>query len=623
MKRAVVSRLGKVRRLQSRGMLAGAMLLATALCAAAPASAEPGDAAPLAPAVSPPDPGQPAAGRASFALGDLTFRQGDRIVRVARIEFEGATLPQADMQHLLDPASDEPVAARLGRLSADRVRVPEMRVEQVLDGQPQITIYRDLVLEGLVGGKIARTVAGGGTFTAGQDDSRTTGTFQRVEVAELDLALIMALASATDASASGQVFASVALDKLEASDATGGTAGLAALRLGALRAHAPQGGFAAAYATATATDTVPDKAAEEEQSRRSGEAALGLLGSAEIESFELTALELAAKDSPTSRIASLAYGPDGGGHDRIRLLGLSAGSDDGRVSVGEATSEGLDIKRTVLALVEVGSRGSPAAVRAAAAGLKPVSGRFHVAQMAVTIGAATAARPGRTGKKAAALGEPDVSIGSIDLVADYKADGAHSGRFTLADIVVPLRKDGVFGTLADLGYDRFTGGIAIANSYAPDRQEVRIDEFSLNAPGMGSVALTMRLDHVGPDAFRGDRLAAMEALTKASLRSATADIRDGGLVRRLLTLEAKRRHRPEAAIRREYETQAGLALPLMLGGSPAADLVGAAAARFLAKPGHLAIRLTPKGETGPSLAEFNANQPDEIIAKLNVEATTE
>src|SRR3954470_17411841 len=101
------------------------------------------------------------AGGDSVTLENLTLDYGGAVVRVPKMEFSGASLPRADLLALFDKNATGPVSPRLAKLSAKRVLVPELVVEQQLGPQRQVTRYRNIVANDIVSGRAASIASEG------------------------------------------------------------------------------------------------------------------------------------------------------------------------------------------------------------------------------------------------------------------------------------------------------------------------------------------------------------------------------------------------------------------------------------------------------------------------------
>ena len=79
----------------------------------------------------------------TVTLDDVTLDLGFATYRMPKVEVSGSSLSRAELMGLFDKNASEPLAARVGRLSAKEIRVPELVIEQTFANQRQTTRYRN------------------------------------------------------------------------------------------------------------------------------------------------------------------------------------------------------------------------------------------------------------------------------------------------------------------------------------------------------------------------------------------------------------------------------------------------------------------------------------------------
>lgn len=564
--------------------------------------------APVHPSLPPTD-----GAKQSFTLADLDVAVPGGRLKAAGIEVEGANVTQGELQRLLDPASGEPLPTRLKRLSANRVRIPELTFTHAPDPTAHVSVYREVVLQGLGGGHVARVSVAGGSFSEAAGSSR--GTFGGMEAADLDPGLALDLSSSTVAGVGGRLWSSLAIKAVTLSDGPSETVALDGLSIGEVRARAPEGGFPQAFSAAAADVPDSDKAG----TRRQLSALLLIMNAVEFGPVELTGLRSQAFDGGNARLGSLRYGQDGNGRDTFRMAAFSAGDSTGRLAVGDVSAEGLEIKKGLNALFTVASEKGFSSVDRDMLSrvVAPAVARLHLGQITFDT------HPGPAGSTAAASHDPDVSIGAIDLGSDL-GGSLRIGQLAVSGVTVPVRGDGPFGGMADLGYDRLVGAFTATQSYSPSTRELGVKDLAVTAPGIGSLTLNGLVDNIDLEALRGDKDAAVAALLQARFRFLDIAVRDEGLAGRYFAREARRDRRPESEVRRGYASQASLGATLMLGGSPDALTLATALSRFITKPGRLDLHVRPS--TGDSVVIgrlIDPNDPAAALKYIKIEAKAE
>jgi hypothetical protein len=132
------------------------------------------------------------------------------------------------------------------------------------------------------------------------------------------------------------------------------------------------------------------------------------------------------------------------------------------------------------------------------------------------------------------------------------------------------------------------------------------------------------LGSVSKDVFSPDAALASVALIGATAKSLDVLVENRGLFERLISRDAAQKGKSPDEVRREYGMGAAIVVPVMLGGGAAAKAVGQAVARFVAKPGRLAVQIKAKDAAGLGVADFAGNpDPTTILDKVDVTATAE
>jgi hypothetical protein len=141
---------------------------------------------------------------------------------------------------------------------------------------------------------------------------------------------------------------------------------------------------------------------------------------------------------------------------------------------------------------------------------------------------------------------------------------------------------------------------------------------------MGNATLRGVLGNLTKDVFSPDSTVALVALVGATAKSLDLTVENQGLFERALAEAARKQGKAPDDLRREYGMAAAVAVPAMLGGSPAARNLGQAVARFIAKPGRLRISARSKEATGLGVSDMALlGNPSAIFDKLDVTATVE
>jgi hypothetical protein len=553
-----------------------------------------------------------------ITVENLVLRGGPAVYRIPRTELRGTTLTPAEVSAVLDPASNEAASARILRLAASEIAIPEIRAEQSIGDGQQVTIYRDVLLTGVRDGQVASAVAGGGTFEV-SGDAESRGSFKSLTLDKYDLGLTLALFMGPGDAQPGplkRLYAAFSLEGLSLVDGAGSTTSIARVASGEVLARPTRDGWTNAIAALAKAPPDLNKA-EPAERRRVLSVLADVVDSFQVGSLEATGFEF--RDPKTTadvgRIARIAYSAAADGRPgEIRLDAFDVTAEDSHVRIGSMAVGGLSLKPFLEAardMVEVGPEGpDPAQIRK----LIPASGTLRLSDIVVD-----QTKPG---------GSPlHFAIGAIELAADKPVENIPSDmRIAFRDVSIPVEaaEEGGLQSVADLGYGRIDASVAFGAAWNEPAAELILRDISIRVVGMGSVTATGVLGNVTRDVFSPDTTLAAVALVGATAKSLDIAVENTGLYERIVEREAKRQRRSQDDLRREYGIAAAIGVPAMLGNSAAAKALGTAIARFAAKPGRLLVQAKTKNGAGLGIADMTANpDPTAILGQLDVTATSQ
>jgi hypothetical protein len=563
---------------------------------------------------------------ADVTLENVTFAVGGISYRLPRIEFSGASLSRADLTALFDAKAGEAVGARLARLSAREVRIPEVRIEQAFGGGRQVTVYRDVVARDLVNGRVASLTSAGATLEIiGDKTGSAKGSAGQLVIHDFDLAYAADLygtKAGPQPGAARTVYASFSLDNLDITDPDGATIRIARMAGRDFKARpGPESWGEAMRILGEAQDL--EKASPAARSRVFGVLA-DLFDSFEIGSTEATGIEVRNpkdKDQGSGRIARLAY--TGGGASQAadaRAEGLEIVSGTGSARIGTIAFTGFSFRETLQGLKGLGDRPVESLDPADLRKLVPVIGTMRLSGLDFDV-------PNEASKAA----KPEnirFGIRDIEVTADKPVNGIPTNlRMAVENVTfaVPTntQEDGL-KDLAALGYGKLDLSFVSAASWNEPGSELVVRELSVRGADMGSAVLRGVLANVGKDVFNPDTAVAAVALMGATARNLHLTIENRGLFERVIAQEAKKQKKSPEDLRREYGMAAAIGVPAMLGNAPAAKALGQAVARFVAKPGRLTITAATKDPAGLGIADVAATpEPAALLNKLEITATAE
>jgi hypothetical protein len=164
-------------------------------------------------------------------LENVVFASPSATYLLPRIEFVGTSLARDALAGLLDPQSSEPWPARLSRLSAERVVIPTIVVEQKVGSQAQTSTYRNVVAAGVAAGRVATVTSDGSELrTTGGPRGDLSGTIGRLTISDLDLPGHVSLyteRATGDAGPLRRIYGGFTMENLSVADAAGLTVKIA------------------------------------------------------------------------------------------------------------------------------------------------------------------------------------------------------------------------------------------------------------------------------------------------------------------------------------------------------------------------------------------------------------
>ena len=570
-------------------------------------------AAPAAPVAGPFSVTESAGG---FLVQNLGFSLGPVTYLIARADVRGSAMSRDELTRVLDPASPMKLADRVNRLSASDIAIPELVSETGGGAVRQTTTYRDVRLSGIGGGRIASLAASAGTFAGSSGSDRQEGGFGRIEIADADLGFAVALmdekATAGGPEAMRRLYGSFSIDGLSSRDGKGATARVARMSGRDLAARRTPEGWGATFGRFVGQHDLNALPAGER--REVVGAIVDLLDAFEFGSLEATGIEFrepGAKDS-AGRIARIAYTGAARGSSEFRIEGFEAGRDEGRVRLSSFSLGGFSLSPALKAAKEMAGADPTSLTPADLRRLVPAIGSIRVSGIDVEAGDKSGA----------------VSVGSMEILADKPVESIPTDlRVAVRNIAMPIGPnptDDGLQQLKSLGYDKLDGSFVANVGWNEAGQELVLREVSAEAAQMGSVVMRGVLGNVSKDVFSPDAALASVALIGASAKSLDILVENRGLFERLISRDAEQKGRTPDEVRREYGMGAAIVVPVMLGGGAAAKAVGQAVARFVAKPGRLAVQLRAKDPAGLGVADVAGNpDPGAILDKVDVTATAD
>jgi hypothetical protein len=578
-----------------------------------------------------------AARAADFRLGEVTIAEGPVKLTASSVEMRGSSLSREAAERLMGAPGGEPLAARLAGLSIARAEIPQLTLEITLFGQKMVWRYRNVALaeirEGLIGEASSERGEGHATDSAGGGIAYEWGQtrLQRLDVAAL-ASVVGGIRPAGEPPKFRQIIASARVENFVQRQA-GLTATQAANSWSGLSLSPglkPWGERIALLGDTMMKSMAAEKAGDPAPRPEPAALAdmLSLLedirfGTNEIERMKVTfaadkvkGLEEAGELS-IRRIATVDTG-DIAANSAV-AQDVAGAFGEARFSLREISLKGFSAAAAVSSLRASMAAGKADAIEDDIAKLIPTIGRFSATGLEIDMPARPGASPGTP-----AIPATHISLGAFEFHVRAQEKGAPSDiRLAMERLSVPVpREDASSRPLLDLGYTRLEASSRIDLGWNRERKEIGIRELGFEALDMVNVAMSATIGNAGEDLFASDLALMQVAALGLNLQSFRLNLDNLGLFDRVLQAEARKAGREPAALRRDWGALAAIALPAMLGDSPAAKTLAGAVARFIASPRSLTISATaPPGGIG--LADvIAAGDPKAVLGRLDIKADT-
>ncbi|MDB5591085.1 hypothetical protein, partial [Enterovirga sp.] len=400
---------------------------------------------------------------ADVVLENLRFQLGEMTYAAPRAEFRGTPHDRAELTALFDPNAAEPLAARIARLQAAEIVLPEILSEFTTPQGPQVTRYRGIVFTQVGGGRIASASAAGGSIDANGPEGKSQGSFGRLALQELDLGLTVAFFTekATGPAELKRLYGAASVEDLQLTDPSGATTRVGRLFGRDFAARPTAEGW---LGTVQVMGQNPDlKAAPPAERARVTAAMADLFGAFQIgalEAIDITFAGKAAEDGK-GRIARIAFqGATGSRAAELTLDGFEASSSDTRVQFRSLAFSGLSLQPVLDGLRDFGAAGPDAMSPATMRRFIPLVGATRLTALDVDVPSGAKRLAGLAG-----LEQPTVrvSVAQFEVLAEKPIEGIPTElRVGLRNLTFPIPanpEDDSLKQLAELGYERVDGSL--------------------------------------------------------------------------------------------------------------------------------------------------------------------
>ncbi len=537
---------------------------------------------------------------------DIAVDAGALHYAIKSITLTGTRLGQADLDALFDPKSTLSIAARLGKLSASQISIPEIAMQTTLGTKTENDSYSNVVLSNVVNGRVGKVSI---DAFAGSASSPEFGTLQTdygpFTIEGLDLQLAARIISEPR---KGDVPLATLYDSAEIAHGK--------LVMPKAQIEIDMGAVSAKDVKARPLLTPLTSAASllQEQNAESGaqgEAVLAdLLNSFAIGRLDLADLSLKVTDKDAPGTGTI-------GHFYLANMADAKIAEAGMQSVA-VEAQGSSIKSSAILLrdMDLGALQDLAKSQIAAPPATPhleASGIGEASVSGLDVDVGTAASGART----------RFQVGKLSFTDADPVDGIPTHFATKVDHFTYDMKDAPqWSDFADLGYDKIDLSSNFDAHFDASKLELNIGEFSLSGVDMGELSLACDLANVRKGLFSEDEAQIEAAALGILMHRIEIRIENAGLFERMVAALAKKSNKTPDEIREAYATSAATDLPASLGNGPGAKALGAAVAKFVQTPKNL--RIVAVSQEGLGVVDLALiKDPGTLMDKISIEAAAD
>lgn len=544
----------------------------------------------------------PGAGDGPLTLDNIVLTLGAATYSIPHMEIDGASLPPTALAALLRDG-DADVPARLARISARRIAVPAMSRESRTNERVERAAYRKLIFENVVSGRAA-TVRGDG----GEETIESAKGVQRVSwgastAKGVDLAALARLTLATRSDAHEPLKPLVDEEIVESSRLEDAGANLV-VTTGRLRMQGVRGRPLQTPARALINRLEKLDPSKPEDDAAAMRDLLDALLSFEAASIDIDDVVAAGNGEPAGKPFTAKFA-----HAGMRKV---AGAGAGEIGVDDfslAASDGslLSIKRLALSKAQFAPL--------LQGGAYPKLARVEMRGLAADI---PDPKTSETSRLKFRVENASANFGNFLEATPTK----FSGR--LDKFIIDLAARGETPATAHflaLGYRELAFSGFAAGEWREKTSEAELDPVVVDATNMGVAHLTALFGNVSRAAFSSSPVISSAATLVTSVKSIDLTLEGGGLVDRVLALEAKEQKMSVEKARADYAKAAATAINALGGAGANAKRIADAVSAYIEKPKRLHLRfVAPKGVNA---IDVLARKPSDILESLEVEASAD
>lgn len=560
---------------------------------------------------------QPAA---TIRLENVTIGTVRAALRMKRLEVTGTPLGETEIRALLTAGSDGVEA--FSRLTAERVMIPELAIDQNIQSFSQTVTYRDVVLKGVVNGKVAELSIGGGggqSLLLPLKPGRGSPTYVTVDFGPVvlnDVSLPAVIAAALGRRTGGQplepLYGSLSASMLRLARPD------IELSVGRIQGG-PAKGHELTLPSSEVVARVPSEtgpAPEPEETATLLERLKELVHAFEFASLTLDTVSINPKGlAPLSigsvKMADVARSKLG----ELSLYRISIIEPEGTLAVRSLALRDIDLTNLLGGVGDIAARlreRGPTLGHDAIRFSDPIAGIKFLRASLPSIGQITLSGGDFETRTPSTM---KTTLETLDVKAEAWQIGIPSRLAVSLDKlnlgIDPLDPDMQGLTAAGITNLDVSGGVMLG--WDPALRTI-VGDVSAASEKLGTVRLRISMGNAGPELFDIEPLMQQVGLFSLTATGAEVGYTDTGLAAAAFNFEAKRQGKSVVALKQELIAAIQLQLPSILGNSEKARTLANGLARFVANPSSLSVQArAPAGIGAGDLAT-----PERIVEKIDL-----
>jgi len=542
---------------------------------------------------------------------------------------------------------------RVGRFSAKRLTAQEIKVVQTVANNEQNIVYKDVALEDITLGKVARYTAGGTDFdftieVPGEDGEKVTdkmtGSMGGAEGKDIDgvfLARLYTEKAGPDDKEAKPVYGPFSAKNIvmKTKDVT--------FSYDEVRSN----GFSARMPAVPFTETLQKlqvlEKADELSPAETRELILQLtslfetIGKGDV---EMIGLKIEPVDASKGKggIERIAVGFDNQKMDAtIKGFGFAEGQD--YMKMEEASLKGFSWATSIEALKKFASLSDDQVENFPYTTLLPEFGTLRVVGIDADLPYdksedVDAGEGNADDADQAATEETSVpslperiqfAMKSYEVALNKPYNGIPTDvRVAYEDmsLKVPAQgSDEFYQQLRKLGYDRLTMSSNFEANWDEANQTLNIKDISISGKDMGSVSMSGLMGGFTKEFFSGDKVMTQVALLGLKAKQVNLKIEEKGIIAKGIKMYAEENNMSEDEVRSTVSLMAAAALQELAADQPQLQDVATAFSTFLAKPNIFELTVKAKADKGIGALEVVAASQDPLtlLDKVDIEAKAE